>query len=426
MRWAWSCLACLFVVALDAGCGRLGVDVLTDEQLDPASTVEDAAEPEPDDAEPSDEPPDDEDASEEDEQDAGMTDAGAVDAGSMDAGAPDAAIDAGRLDAAANDASASEAEVDAAASTCQLAAGASTVNYTMGEAARLQGTHMLSLMQSGLCAIPSACSMAPAQDVLQASCAVSLCQMWESIDAGNGAYYLRNAKSGLCMYVADGADGTRLTSAECSSDDHARWQAICAGSNAWRLINRASGLPLAASATSANSAIAQSAQAASAAQRWTINSNASAYSVVMTSGESDQNAAWRYTTGAPGGSWMQIGFNDSGWSTGPGAFGSDARGLTPIRTNWTSRDIWLRRDFTLSSLPASLTIKMFHDEAAEVYINGNLVVQLSGGSSGYEAIDVPAVVLSSLVVGGNLIAVHTQNLNAPQFIDLGLLSYTWR
>jgi hypothetical protein len=250
--------------------------------------------------------------------------------------------------------------------------------------------------------------------------------MWESLDAGGGSYYLRNAKNGLCMYVADASDGTRLTDHECSGSDLMRWQAVCTGSNSWQLVNRASNLRLQASGTSANSTVIQSAQAANAAQRWTIRSNASAYDVVMTTGENSEGALWRYTSSAPGGSWMQTSFNDGSWSTGPGAFGSQARGFTPIRTNWTSSDIWLRRDFSLSTIPTSLTIKMFHDEAAEVYINGNLVVQLNRGSSGYEAVDVPSVVLGSLLVGSNLIAVHSQNNSAPQFIDVGLFNYTWR
>jgi hypothetical protein len=430
MRWAWSCLPCVFAVALNAGCGRVGVEVLSDQETDPAMAAEDAAEPE--DAEPDEEPAGSEDSGGEDEPETGAAsdaesdfDASLTDAGARDA-AFDAAADAARADAGPNDASAREAAVDAAPPACQLGAGDTGVNYALGELAKLQGTHLLSVAQSGLCALPRACSVAPAQDVLQASCSVSTCQMWTSIDAGGDSYYLRNAKSGLCMAVADSGDGTRLTDAECSDDDHLRWQLTCAGGNAWRLINRASNLPLSASGTSANSAIVQSAQAADAAQRWTITSNPAAYTVVMSDGERDENASWRYTTSAPGGSWMQTSFDDSAWSTGPGGFGSAARGFTPARTDWSSRDIWLRRNFALSSLPANLTVAIFHDEAAELYINGNLVVQLSGSSSGYEAIDVPPAVLSGLVVGSNLITMHSQSLSSPQFLDLGLLSYSWR
>jgi hypothetical protein len=424
-------MQCVVVLVFGTGCGRVGVDLLADESVRSPVTGEDAAEPEPDDdaASEDDAAPGEDGGDEPDVQADAGSDAGrAFDGSSADAATLDAApFDAASRDASPSDASNNEAAVDATPlPACQLSAGGTTVNYALGEAARLSGTHMLSLTQSGLCVAPSGCGVAASQDVLQTSCSVTTCQMWESSDAGQGYYYLRNAKSGLCLFVADAADGTRLIDNECAADDRLRFQLVCAGNNSWRLVNRLSRLPLQASGTSANATVVQSSQADNAAQRWAISSNASAYTVVMANAENDANAVWRYTTGAPGGSWMQTGFDDASWSSGPGGFGSAARSFTPARTAWTERDIWLRRNFNLSSIPANLTIKIFHDEAAELYVNGNFVAQLSDGSSGYEAVNLSAALLATLVVGSNLITVHTESLNAPQFVDVGLLSYSWR
>jgi hypothetical protein len=86
----------------------------------------------------------------------------------------------------------------------------------------------------------------------------------------------------------------------------------------------------------------------------------------------------------------------------------------------------LRRNFTLSSLPPSLSVKVFHDESVEVFINGMVVAMIGNWTSGYRNVDVPASVLSSLVVGTNTVAVHCHNTSPPQFVDLGLVTYTWR
>jgi hypothetical protein len=340
---------------------------------------------------------------------------GVADAGpTRDAAAPDASM----RDAAAPDAS----TPDAAVSGCQLMVGGASVTYGVGDVGALEGTHLLSLVSTGRCAIPTGCGTESGSDVVQASCSVSTCQMWESRDAGSGWSYLRNVKSGLCMYVEDGVAGTGLVDWECIGGNQMHWRAVCAGSNTWYLVNRFSSFALEGSA----SGIVQSTQDGSQAQRWAITSNASAYAVIVATAETDSNPVWRYTTSTPASTWTQPGFNDSSWSTGPGGFGSQARAFTPIRTSWTSRDIWLRRSFTLSSVPSNLTVKIFHDEGVDVYINGMLAVSLSEWSNGYVATDAPLSVRNALVVGSNSIAVHCQNSADLQILDVGLFNYTWR
>ena len=65
----------------------------------------------------------------------------------------------------------------------------------------------------------------------------------------------------------------------------------------------------------------------------------------------NEGVLWRYTFKEPQGDWTSPEFDDSSWQQGPGGFGQvEARGGA-TRTEWTERDIWLRRSFDLNSLP---------------------------------------------------------------------------
>ena len=393
-----------------AGCGRIGVDYVPHASpkagtsaVERDASMPDAATPEPT------------DAASEAGSDANAPDASAPDAESPDADSPDASApqDAGATDASVAD--------------CRLTVSGTDVAYRIGELAMLQGTHMLTLVGTGLCAAPAGCTLNHGSDVAQASCAISRCQMWESIDAGGGWLSLRNANSGACLYIPDTADGTSAITWECAVSNKTRWHVACAGGDTWYLISEHSGKPLAGDGTTAPGAgIVQSGQTPSTAHRFRITSNPAAFDVVMRNAETDASSTWRYTTTAPAPSWSQSSYDDSGWSMGPGAFGDTARGFTAARTSWTSSDIWLRRSFVLSRIPATLTANVFHDENVEIYVNGVSAATLSGWSQGYRAVDLPSAVMSALVVGTNTIAVHCRNTSAPQFIDVGLVTYTWQ
>jgi hypothetical protein len=175
--------------------------------------------------------------------------------------------------------------------------------------------------------------------------------------------------------------------------------------------------------TAQDAGIVQGGSGATAQQRWRITPTTNPFTVVMANAESDANALWRYTATAPAASWNQRTFDDSSWAQGAGAFGDGDRAFTVSRTSWTSGDIWLRRAFSLSSVPSALSLKIFHDEQAEVYVNGVVVAMLTGWSQGYQTIDLPASALSALTVGSNTIAVHCRNTSPPQIIDVGLGRY---
>lgn len=145
--------------------------------------------------------------------------------------------------------------------------------------------------------------------------------------------------------------------------------------------------------------------------------------VLATSQETPQT--WRYTTTAPAAEWYTEGFDDSAWSQGPGGFGTSGTPGAIVRTLWDTPDIWLRRTFTAGSLAAEeldkLVWRIHHDEDADVYLNGVLVLSTSGYTSSYIPLAANAAAKSALIAGGsNVIAVHCHQTGGGQFIDLGL------
>ncbi|HEX9727908.1 MAG TPA: glycoside hydrolase family 2 TIM barrel-domain containing protein [Gemmatimonadales bacterium] len=130
---------------------------------------------------------------------------------------------------------------------------------------------------------------------------------------------------------------------------------------------------------------------------------------------------WRYTETAPPGEWPAVEFDDGSWSEGPGGFG---RANTPgavVRTPWTTSDIWLRRSFDLGSGDlVGPHWRIHHDEDAEVYLNGQLVLRLDGYTTGYRRIPLDATALAVLRTGRNVLAIHVHQTRGGQYIDLGL------
>jgi hypothetical protein len=416
-----------------AGCGRFGFEYAERDAAHQDAPVDDAAledaappDPEPDAAE------DAGDGAAEDAGDGAAEDAGdgaAEDAGDMDAAELDAAEpEAGPLDASQPEAAAPEAGLpEASTADCRLSVGGAPVGYASGEAAALQGTYIFSLEQTGMCAGPSGCSAQLGAQVVQTACDLSACQMWESVDIGDAGFALRNVANGACLYMTDGTDGTRAVVWECSSTNTERWQAVCASNDKWRLVSLLSGKPLqGAGASTPGTAIEQTSVADSAQQRWTLQESAMPLSVVLPTSESSPGQLWRYTTSTPPGTWMQQTFDDSAWMTGRGGFGDVDRGFTSVRTSWTSADLWLRQSFQLDSLPSSLSVRIYHDEDVQVYINGVLAFSEVSWSQGYRTVKVADAALAALQLGANRIAVHCHNVSAPQFLDVGLAIVSWQ
>ena len=87
--------------------------------------------------------------------------------------------------------------------------------------------------------------------------------------------------------------------------------------------------------------------------------------VVVPTSETERQT-WRYTYETPPEGWEAQAFDDSTWSTGSGGFGRKGTPRSVIGTEWTSKDIFIRRTFRVTEIPRYLTIRFHHDEALDV------------------------------------------------------------
>jgi hypothetical protein len=135
-----------------------------------------------------------------------------------------------------------------------------------------------------------------------------------------------------------------------------------------------------------------------------------------------EGVTWRYTTDAPPENWVAEDFDDSGWKSGPGGFGTKETPGAIVRTEWNTGEIWLRRDFTLGpgELPGNLQWRIHHDEDATVYLNGKKALSLSGYTQDYTHASLTPAAQESLREGKNVVAVHCRQTRGGQYIDVGL------
>jgi hypothetical protein len=132
---------------------------------------------------------------------------------------------------------------------------------------------------------------------------------------------------------------------------------------------------------------------------------------------------WRYTTDTPPDDWFKQGFDASTWREGPGGFGSAGTPGIYLNTPWDTSDIWLRQEFTLGTEDVSgIKLQVFHDEDAEIYLNGVLAVKLSGFITDYDEFEISKEAMIALQPGRNTIAVHCHQTTGGQGIDVGVLA----
>ncbi|HBI42866.1 MAG TPA: glycoside hydrolase family 2, partial [Planctomycetales bacterium] len=141
--------------------------------------------------------------------------------------------------------------------------------------------------------------------------------------------------------------------------------------------------------------------------------------IVPTSQEKGQ--VWSFTFEKPAEGWYKSDFKDTEWKKGEGAFGANIPGA-PIRTEWKTDDIWLRREVTLpdEAFPEPY-LTMFHDEDAEVYFNGVLAAKVKEYNTSYEETPITPEALAVLKPGKKIVmAVHCHQTTGGQYIDFGL------
>ncbi len=136
---------------------------------------------------------------------------------------------------------------------------------------------------------------------------------------------------------------------------------------------------------------------------------------------------WQYTTTANTAStnWYAAIFDDSGWNSGLGGFGTDDPGVTP-NTVWnTVGYIWLRRAFNPGNLTpqeiSNLVFSVYHDEDVVIYINGVLAAQDSGYTTSYITLGMSPQAQAAIIPNAtNVIAVSCHQTTGGQFIDVGI------
>ena len=136
---------------------------------------------------------------------------------------------------------------------------------------------------------------------------------------------------------------------------------------------------------------------------------------------------WMYNTTQPSGKWFASDYDVSrmGWKTGEGGLGMQRQPGAKIGTPWDTPDIWVRREFMLTTEQLAdrdnLQLSIYHDDGAEVYINGVEAVTAEGANGNYELFPINRAALASLKPGKNVFAVHVRDTGGDKYIDMGLV-----
>jgi hypothetical protein len=130
---------------------------------------------------------------------------------------------------------------------------------------------------------------------------------------------------------------------------------------------------------------------------------------------------WTYSETQPPDDWTAPRFNDARWQRGSGGFGTVGTPGGAVRTQWSSKNIWLRKTFRISAVPDRISIDLHHDDEVEVFLNGRLIYESRGHLTAYKRILLPPAAAQTMAVGENLLAVHCHQTTGGQYIDVGLI-----
>jgi len=126
---------------------------------------------------------------------------------------------------------------------------------------------------------------------------------------------------------------------------------------------------------------------------------------------------WRYTLNQPEGAWQAPGFDDAGWKAGTGGFGTPGTPNARIGTVWRTKNIWLRKRFMLTGELKKPALLVYHDEDAEIFLNGEPVLSLKGYVTEYKVFPMKEEQRALLKAGENVLAVHCRQEAGGQFVD---------
>lgn len=132
---------------------------------------------------------------------------------------------------------------------------------------------------------------------------------------------------------------------------------------------------------------------------------------------------WSYSLTKPSDSdWLQTPEKTDKFKVGKGGFGSKGTPGARIGTEWTGKEIWIRRTFELKELPSGEVFLRFHcDEDGEVFINGVLAAKLPGYTTEYVELPISESAAKTLKKGTNIMSVYAKNAGGGQYIDAGLV-----
>ena len=132
---------------------------------------------------------------------------------------------------------------------------------------------------------------------------------------------------------------------------------------------------------------------------------------------------WRYTTDAPPDTWFTPAYDDAAWRQGSGGFGKPDTPRAKVGTPWLTPEIWIRRAFDVPSRAlVNPHLRVYHDDDAEVYVNGERVATLPGAVGGYSYVPLDATAAALLRSGShNTLAIHVKQTRGGQFIDAGIV-----
>ena len=133
----------------------------------------------------------------------------------------------------------------------------------------------------------------------------------------------------------------------------------------------------------------------------------------------EENYQTSYIESTPASDWQNLNFDDTQWKKGIAPFGNK-EGVS--KTMWLSRDIWVRRTFTLNNLNFNEPLlKLQHDDNVEVYLNGNLIYEKGCCAGKYNYIPFTDKMKEMLKNGKNVLAIHVVNTGGGALLDVGIV-----
>lgn len=125
----------------------------------------------------------------------------------------------------------------------------------------------------------------------------------------------------------------------------------------------------------------------------------------------------QFTESKPADDWMNVDYDDSKWQRGKGMFGTPEQHPA---TNWTNKEIWIRRTFDLQSPGINeLVLRAKYDDNVEIYLNGEKIY-FAGCCSSNKELVLSNAVKQKLRVGKNVLAFYCENTGGLAYIDAGL------